>query len=299
MFKKYQHVERFGNIEVEGIEIGNCHIFPKLDGTNASVWFEDGEIKTGSRNRQLTLDEDNQGFCNFAIDDTPLYNYFKIYPNHRLFGEWLKPHSLKTYRDNSWSVFYIFDVCIDVGENGIDYIPYEIYKPKLDEFKLDYIPLLATIKNGSYKQFVNCLNNNVFLIKDGEGTGEGVVIKNYEYINKFGRVTWAKIVKSEFKELHSKTMGAPAIKGKKMVEEEITNKYCTDTLIEKEFEKIKNEHEGWSSKCIHQLFNTIYYCVVKEESWNYVKEFKNPTVNYKTLNHFIVQKIKEVKKELF
>jgi hypothetical protein len=39
MFIKYMHLERFGNDEVEGIEIGTTYVFPKLDGTNAQVWL--------------------------------------------------------------------------------------------------------------------------------------------------------------------------------------------------------------------------------------------------------------------
>jgi len=31
MFVKYQHVEKFGNLEVEGINLGECYIFPKID----------------------------------------------------------------------------------------------------------------------------------------------------------------------------------------------------------------------------------------------------------------------------
>ena len=39
-FKKYQHIERLGTLEVEGIELGTCYVFPKIDGTNGSnlVW---------------------------------------------------------------------------------------------------------------------------------------------------------------------------------------------------------------------------------------------------------------------
>lgn len=32
MFKKYQHIERFGKDEVEGIDKGLCYVFPKLLG---------------------------------------------------------------------------------------------------------------------------------------------------------------------------------------------------------------------------------------------------------------------------
>ena len=52
-FKKYQHVERYGTREVEGIEFGMCHIFPKIDGTNGSMWLSDCGIRYGSRKRAL------------------------------------------------------------------------------------------------------------------------------------------------------------------------------------------------------------------------------------------------------
>ncbi len=38
-FRRYNHVERLGHYKVDGIDIGKVHIFPKLDGTNSSVWW--------------------------------------------------------------------------------------------------------------------------------------------------------------------------------------------------------------------------------------------------------------------
>lgn len=62
-FLKYQHLERFGTTEVENIELGKTHVFPKIDGTNASVWLDkNGNIQAGSRKRHLSLDSDNAGF---------------------------------------------------------------------------------------------------------------------------------------------------------------------------------------------------------------------------------------------
>ena len=64
-FRKYQHIERFGTDEVDGIEFGKCYIFYKIDGTNGSVWLDnDGNLKAGSRNRELTLENDNARFYN-------------------------------------------------------------------------------------------------------------------------------------------------------------------------------------------------------------------------------------------
>lgn len=306
MFKKYQHVERFGNSEVENIHLGECYVFPKIDGTNGSIWFEDGKVQAGSRRRHLTLESDNAGFYEWVLEQENLKEFFKAYPDVRLFGEWLVPHSLKTYREDSWRKFYVFDFVVDREESELthsqdekfDYIQYGTYQPILDSYGIDYIPPIATINNGSYEQFINQLKHNVFLIEDGKGVGEGIVIKNYNYRNKYGRQTWAKIVTSEFKEKHAKEMGGHALEGKKMVEEDIVSKYVTKALVDKEFAKIKNE-SGWNSKDIPRLFSTVFYCLVSEESWNFVKEFKKPKIDFNTLNYLTISKVKELKPELF
>ena len=36
-FTKYQHIERLGTTETNGIEMGMCYIFPKIDGTNFRI----------------------------------------------------------------------------------------------------------------------------------------------------------------------------------------------------------------------------------------------------------------------
>jgi len=300
-FRKYQHIERFGTTEVENIELGECYIFPKIDGTNASVWLDDnGELQAGSRKRHLSIDDDNAGFCKWAKEQHNLHSYLQENPTHRLFGEYLIPHSLKTYREDAWNRFYVFDVALDKDESEVEqtesrqsrYLHYHAYRPLLEKHNIDYIPPLAIIENVSYDQFINQLEKNVFLIEDGKGVGEGIVIKNYDFFNRYGRQIWAKIVTSEFKEKHSKTMGAPKVQNKKMVEEEIANKYVTTALCEKVKAKIELDNDGFSSKQIPRLLNTVYHDVVQEESWNFVKQFKNPTINYKTLQHFVFRQVK-------
>lgn len=169
----------------------------------------------------------------------------------------------------------------------------------LEEFNLDYISALAIIKNPSYEQLINILKQNIFLIEDGKGIGEGIVIKNYDFYNKWKRQTWAKIVSSEFKEQHAKIMGPPEINGKTLIEEKIIDDFCTSAFIEKEYAKIVNEMNGWQSKYIQMLFGRVYSELVKEETWNIVKKYKNPKIDFKTLNTLLINKVKEVKKELF
>jgi hypothetical protein len=299
-FVKYQHIERLGTDEVEGIENGRCHMFYKIDGTNSQAYLgEDGTLRAGSRNRELTPDNDNAGFCKYAMQEIRLQEYLKKHPTHRLFGEWLVPHSLKTYRDDAWKTYYIFDVCEENGEET-RYLPYEEYKILLEEFGIDYIPPIATIENPTIEDLTNLLEKTGnFLIKDGAGNGEGIVIKNYNYKNKYGRQTWAKIVCNEFKEKHSKEMGVPTLIGSKKVESNIVDKFCTTQFIDKEYAKIVEEQNGWTSKYIPMLLGKVWHEFIVEESWNFIKEFKNPIIDYKTLNTMIMLKIKQVKQDLF
>ncbi len=293
-FLKYQHLERYGNTEVEGIEVGTCYVFPKLDGTNGSVWWDNG-VKAGSRNRELALDNDNAGFMNAMVVDKAVNLVLSVNKNIILYGEWLVPHTLKTYNDDAWRKFYVFDV---YDRNKERLLSYDEYSAGLVAAGINVIAPIAIIKNGSIDHFTECLSKAHYLVKDGEGAGEGVVIKNYDYQNKYGRQTWAKIVTNEFKAKHHIAMGAPVV-GCEIVEEKIVAKYVTQALVDKVVAKITNEMEGWSSKYIPRLIHTVYYDLVTEETWNFVKEFKNPKVDFKVLSHYATAKIKELKPELF
>lgn len=220
-FTKYQHVERVTHQECEGLLEGVCYVFPKIDGTNASIWLtEDNYIGAGSRNRELTVHSDNAGFANWVASNLSKWkNLFKTFPEFILYGEWLVPHSLKTYRDDAWRDFYVFDV-LDT-QTGL-LLPYEAYKAICEAFGINYIPPIAIIKNPNGEDLLKLVERSgEFLVKDGAGNGEGIVVKNYDYVNKYGRQTWGKMVTNEFKEVHTKTMGAPEINGTLLVEEQI------------------------------------------------------------------------------
>ncbi len=299
-FRKYQHVERYGTDEVDGIEIGECTVMPKIDGTNASVWLrDDGVVGAGSRGRELSLENDNFDFYQYILQRGNVREFLRNYPKYRLYGEYLVPHSLKTYRENAWREFYVFDVCLDKEDGSVEYIPYDVYRLMLEEFNVDYVPALAIVKNPDYGRLIKLLEQNIFLIKDGHGVGEGIVIKNYGFYNKFGRQAWAKIVTSEFKEKHHKEMGCPQVQGKTMVEERIIDAFCTEAFIEKEYVKLVHEKGGWNSRYIPELFGRVFHELVRENIWSMVKQFKNPKIDFKTLNVLMINKIKDVKKEIF
>lgn len=293
-FVKYMHIEKLGTVEVENIELGRTYIFPKIDGTNASVWLDDG-IQAGSRTRQLTLEADNAGFYQWILDQSHIHSFLDDNPNLRLYGEWLVPHTLTTYAADTWRQFYVFDVYNNETEQLLSY---DAYKPILDKYGISYIPPLRIITNADSSMFMKCLAENKFLIKDGEGVGEGIVIKNYDYYNKFGRQTWAKIITNEFKTKHLHNDGVPET-GCEPVELKIVQKYITKSLVDKVEAKIVVEMEGWSSKYIPRLLDTVFYDLIKEESWEFIKEYKNPIINYRALKAFSINRVKELKSELF
>lgn len=271
-FRKYQHVERFGSEETEGINNGLCYVFPKIDGTNAQLWFND-KLCAGSRKRELSEDLDNAGFYVWAQKQENILSFFQSYPHLRLYGEWLVPHSLRTYRDDAWDKFYVFDIMDDDV-----YLPYEEYKLILEKFDIEYIPLLTKIENPTYEELVALLDKNTYLVK--EGVGEGIVIKNYAYRNKFGHVRWAKIIKGDF-----------ANNSSEILEKEIVDRYVTESLVKKEKAKIENEC-GWNDKMMPRLLNTVYHCLIQEEGWNFIKKYKNPTIDFGKLNYYSNEKVK-------
>lgn len=292
---KYMHLERLGTSEVEGIENGVCYVFPKLDGTNASVWMDDGVIYAGSRNRVLSSGSDNAGFHAFAVQDTAIGEYLARYPHHILYGEWLVPHSLTTYRDDAWRRFYVFDV-LDRASGAL--IHYENYKDNVANAGLDYLAPIAMVRNGTTDHFLKCLDKNVHLIKDGMGCGEGVVIKNYSFQNRYGRVTWAKLITNAFKEEHHKSMGAPEVGGA-VLEETIAREFVTRHLVDKSVAKITLENDGWTSKMIPRLLGMVWHDLITEELWEILKLHKNPKIDFSTLNRFCIMKVKEIRHELF
>jgi hypothetical protein len=292
---KYMHLERLGTNEVDGIENGTCYVFPKLDGTNASVWIDDGVIYAGSRNRVLSSGADNAGFYAFAVQDQAISDYLTNHPNHILYGEWLVPHSLKTYSDDAWRRFYVFDV-MDRASGAL--IHYENYKDNVAAAGLDFLAPIAIVKNGVTDHFLKCLDKNVHMIKDGMGVGEGVVIKNYSFQNKFGRVTWAKLITNSFKEEHCKAMGTPNVYGN-VIEETIAREFVTDHLVNKSVAKITVDNYGWTSKMIPRLLGMVWHDLITEELWEILKRHKNPKIDFSTLNRFCIMQVKEKRNDLF
>lgn len=294
-FDAYTHLVRYGTDAADGINIGECHIFPKLDGTNSSIWRkDDGTMGCGSRSRDLNVHEDNAGFMNWALGQKNLHEFLEDHQGLRLHGEWLVPHSLKTYQDDAWRKFYVFDVMNQDGK----YLHYDEYMPVLKSYGIDFIPCILKSNNPSYEILLKATENNKFLIKDNSGVGEGIVIKQYGWRNRFDHPAFAKLITNTFKDKHIQEMGG-AVVNQKLVEEAIADEFVTEHLVEKTVAKIRNEGGQFGARNIPQLLGMVFHDLVSEEMWQAIKKHKNPKVCFKTLNHCTVARIKQLKPELF
>jgi len=297
---KYPHIERLGTDEVDGILNGTIYIMPKIDGTNGQIYLNEyGALNCASRNKVLTYGNTNQGFFNHVFESDMLEKYttyLTYHPHHVLYGEWLVPHTLKTYRKDAWRRFYIFDIFDNYS--GM-FIEYNKYMDNLREFGLAFIPIIGKVYNSNEDNIQQYLDRNTFLIEDGKGIGEGIVIKNYSFVNRYGRTTWAKLVRNEFKEQHIIAMGYPEDQLMPL-ELKIAIEFVTKGRLDKIKAKILTEKEtGWSSKYIGEYLGRVWNEIIVDEMWNILKKYKNPKIDFKSFNQFVIQIVKEIDREVF
>ena len=295
-YKSYQHIEKLGNKEVEGILKGKCSIQPKIDGTNGVVWLgDDGIIHAGSRNRDLSLDNDNAGFYNTVIKDDNIRKYLLDHKDHYLYGEWLVPHTIRYYHPESWKHFYVFDIfSYDRG-----YIPYDEYSKELDKYGISYIPEIISIDNPTMEDLTKYLKETKYLIPEDK-MSEGIIIKNYEYRNQYGRCTYAKIVAEEFFNTKSLLRMKNHEAKDKTSEKDIVTTMLSEPLIRKEFAKIKLAYpDARRQELIGRTLNTIFHVFIHEELLDYIEK-KKPLINFYYLKKECDERIKEVlRSELF
>lgn len=293
-FKKYPKLKRYGDSEVKGIHNGKLYVFPKIDGSNGSLWWDEeiNTLKAGSRNRELTLDNDNAAFYNTMINQDVYITFLKKNPNYILYGEWLVQHKIK-YPDELMKQFYVFDV-FDVEEDR--YLEFHEYHTLLSFYNIPFIPCIAMINNSDLSLSEDdvldlvqeaCSQDTFLIGNDRKGKGEGVVIKNYNWVNRFGNKTYAKYINKEFNDNKHK---------KKLVgtlEFEIANKYITSHLITKNIGKIETEQgRPFESDKFNMLIGRIWHDLITEEIWDILKKNKNPTINFKSLQKEVINQIR-------
>lgn len=291
-FKRYPKVHRLGKDETEGILEGEVHIEEKIDGANVQIWFENDEMQFGSRSQRIT--EGFNGFVDYCQRHPGLIQLFKNNPGVRLYGEWLVRHTI-SYKETNYKQFYLFDVT--TRQPLLEEDEREEFWPRMAvrQIAADYNLLTPE----SHGQFLNPSVEDLmhFVGKSTLGEeGEGIVIKNPMFRDKFGNHNYAKIVTESFKENNGITFGGNNKHSDTYWEMWIVNKYMTLARIEKIMHKIQPTiDEKLDLQHTPRVANSAYHDMLTEEIWEISK--KVGTVDFKALKRVSMKKAVQIYKD--
>ena len=270
-FKEYPKIKRLGEEENDGILIGTVFVQEKIDGANTSIWLdENGEIQCGSRTQRLS--SGFNGFVDYVKAHEGIKKLLTDHPTFRLYGEWLVRHTI-AYDETVYKQFYLFDICT-IGEDGEhrDWSDTDSVEAIAQEYGINFATILAKLEYPTLDQIMPFVGTTKL---GSSPKGEGVVLKNPAYINKFGSRVCAKIVTQEFKEDNGIVFGGNSKHSETYVEMKMVNKFMTMARIQKIMNKIQptiDKRLGRENTA--QIINTAYYDMFTEELWGFVKDYK-------------------------
>ena len=281
--KKYLDIERCKQKYAETFNVGeDIVIQEKIDGSNASIRYdeESGTLKAFSRRLELDADNTLNGFWDYV--QTLNLDTFKEILGSRyiVFGEWMgAKHAIK-YPENVYGKFWMFDVWDTQTEQ---YLPYEETRSFYDkliacgneENKFNFVPVFYIGKFESWEKTSELVGRTEV---GAEPTGEGIVIKRQNCLDsKSSRLPfYVKIVSEQFSEVHkSKKQKAidPEAIAKKEANLALAATIVTPQRVQKMIYKFIEDGllpQDWDEhnlKDISKILpNAIYQDCVKEES---------------------------------
>lgn len=188
--KKYSSIERHGKRGTHLTVEGNPHIiiYEKIDGANASFKLDEGKIIAFSRNNQLNEENNLRGFYEWTQE---VVDKDKMIEGKTYYGEWSCRHKLD-YGENQ-NKFFLFDVYDNENE---EYLNFNIVQDEAHRLGINLAPVFYEGQFQSIEHIQSFVGKSVL----GE-IGEGVVVKNYGYRDRFGNQVFTKFVSDEFAEM--------------------------------------------------------------------------------------------------
>lgn len=297
-FKEYPKIRYLGSSENQEMFIapGTAVIQAKVDGANFSFWVEDNILHFGKHHGDLTDSEilkksKKDGLKSwkgvapvmFAWEDKPvLFNKNYIY-----YGESMQKHG----------IFY--------GEDMIGFIGYDVFdiwtgrfldwQEARDQFNLLGLPFIHVHGEFNVKKINITLGNLDKLFEKStyyDGPDEGIVIKRYDQLNKYGRPLFAKIVNDKFKE-----DWRPPKQEKTDISDEIkiANYYATPARIYKAIYDLRDEGAEIDMPMMRTLYKDVVTDILEENILDIYEDHKS--INFKVLNGAVGKKCKTVLKQ--
>jgi len=288
LFRSYPKIMALHKEEVEGILDTPVTVQEKIDGANVSIWLrDDGSIAYGSRTRELG-EEDFNGFGTYVKEhEKELKAFFLTDPDARLYGEWLVKHTI-TYPDEAYKKMYLYDIYDDKRETYCLQETVEVIARRLG---FEYPQIFFKNQMVTLEQLVEVVGKSFIGVN-----GEGVVIKNDHYKNKWGNHVYAKKVHEHFKESNAIVFGGNNKHSDTYWEMYVVNKYATLGRLNKIIQKLEPElTEALDYKHIPQITGRAYYDLLTEEIWEIAS--KVITLDFKKLKNLCNKKFTQMFKD--
>lgn len=281
--KKYLDIERCKQKYAETFNVGeNIVIQEKIDGSNASIRYdeESGTLKAFSRRLELNSENTLNGFWDYVQSLNTIAFKEVLGSRYIVFGEWMgAKHAIK-YPEDVYGKFWMFDVWDTQTEQ---YLPYEETRAFYGRLiacgnkgkKFNFVPVFYIGKFESWEKTMELVGKTEV---GAEPSGEGIVIKRQDCLDsKSSRLPfYVKIVSEQFSEVHkSRKQKAidPAAIAKKEANIALAATIVTQQRVQKMLYKFIEDGllpQDWDEhnlKDISKILpNAIYRDCVKEES---------------------------------
>jgi len=247
-----------------------------------------GEIRVGSRNNDLTANGNEfNGAVKYANTHAGIKEFLNYSPQCRLYGEWLVRHTL-SYNETAYKKFYLFDI---YDETAQKFISQEDVQSLGKEYGIETVPYLGELINPNLKELTKFVEGQESII--GGKVREGIVIRNPEFVNKFGDKVNAKLVSEGFMEDNGIVFGGNNKFSDCYWEQYISNKYITLERVQKIMNKIQPEvNERLDMQHIPRIIGTVYHDMITEEAWEIAN--KAHKVDFDNLKRICSKKAKQV-----
>lgn len=240
--KHFVDIDRLRSMETNGLGFmpsDRIVIQTKIDGANASVTFEDGEVKCFSRKTELSPNNTLRGFWNYVQElDSQM---FTLNPNYIFFGEWLIKHTLEYDKEkyNQWYVYDIYD------KEANRYLPQNIVKSWCDFWGMNYVEVLY---DGEFKSWDH-VREFLHASKAYGKNQEGIVCKNQsklsdDEVSNGRHPSYIKIVNAEFCEVKGTKQPKvidPNVLAERNAAMELMSTIVTEARVRKEINKMMDE----------------------------------------------------------
>lgn len=276
--KKYTDVIRYGKSCTQGViqEGDIISITEKIDGANASFRLDStNPLGVSCYSRNKPLDEDNtlSGFYGWVKDNIiPIKG--RLNPNYIYFGEWLVKHKVQ-YKAEYYKNFYLFSVW-DIDKE--QYLSDDIVKAEAEKLRINTVPYKYIGEFISFEHLMSFVGHSE--MTEIPNTGEGIVVKNVSYFDKYNKQCFVKLVSEKFAEVQKQRLpkNPNVTSGLIPIIKSVLTKPRVEKLLFKLVDEglLKEDYDITDMGTIlRALGSTVYEDIMKEESDLFVEYDKD------------------------